>query len=216
MPERVPTFLRAQDYPWCACSKGLRRSLLVVTRVSIVTFVASPVRVHSLTNTRWVARLMEPHLSIISSQWIDFIWIGANKTLLQYCKNSCDVLLYIRAIPGHTGGDVIASELMGHVAVPLRWEEFLHHRGSSFELDINSSSRTHRKRKGQGKKGDKQYSSHLQTRGETRQKKNSTMMYRGREKCTTTVNGSLIRTPSAVSTLPGHKTRDFGRQSLTP
>ena len=46
----------------------------------------------------------------------------------------------------------------------------------------------------------------------------STTIYRGREKCTTRVNGSVIRTPSAGSTWPGHKKRDcsFGRQGLTP
>ena len=35
---------------------------------------------------------------------------GRNKTRLQYCKNSYDDLLYIRAIQGHTGGDVIALD----------------------------------------------------------------------------------------------------------
>ena len=36
----------------------------------------------------------------------------------QYCMNSKKSLLYIRAIQGHTGGNSIAPELMGHVAVP--------------------------------------------------------------------------------------------------
>ena len=35
---------------------------------------------------------------------------GRNITRLQYCKNSYDDLLYIRAIQGHTGGDVIACD----------------------------------------------------------------------------------------------------------
>ena len=50
----------------------------------------------------------------------------------------------------------------------------------------------------------------------TRQKKNSTTTYRGREKCTTTLNGSLTRMPSTGSTWPGHKRKDcsFGRQGL--
>ena len=44
--------------------------------------------------------------------------------------------------------------------------------------------------------------------------KNSTTTYRGREECTATASGSLIRTPSTGSTWPGHKKRDcsFGRQ----
>ena len=35
------------------------------------------------------------------SQWLDE---RSNKTLFQFSKNSNDVLLYIRAIQGHTGG----------------------------------------------------------------------------------------------------------------
>ena len=33
--------------------------------------------------------------------WINFIWKGSNNTRLQYCQNSCNKLLYIRAIHGH-------------------------------------------------------------------------------------------------------------------
>ena len=51
----------------------------------------------------------------------------ANKTRFQYCKNP-NVVLYVRTIQGHAGGEMIALELMGHV-VPVRWKEFLYHRG---------------------------------------------------------------------------------------
>ena len=50
--------------------------------------------------------------------WLQKIYKGSNKTRFRYCKNSRDVLVYIRAIQGHTGGNVIAPELMGHVAIP--------------------------------------------------------------------------------------------------
>ena len=40
-------------------------------------------------------------------------------------KNSQDLPLHIRSFQGHTGGTVIAPELMGHVAIPSRWKEFL-------------------------------------------------------------------------------------------
>ena len=66
------------------------------------------------------------------SDWRQHKHKGSNKTRFQCCKDSQDVLLYIRAIQGHTGGNVIALELMGHVAVPSRWKEFLFHRGCSF------------------------------------------------------------------------------------
>ena len=43
------------------------------------------------------------------------------KNRFQHCKIAHDVLLKIRAIPGHTGGNVIAPKRMGHVAIPSRW-----------------------------------------------------------------------------------------------
>ena len=52
-------------------------------------------------------------------QWLDFFWIGSNTTRFQYCKNSNDVPLKIRAIKGHNGREWIAPELMNHVAIPL-------------------------------------------------------------------------------------------------
>ena len=65
--------------------------------------------------------------------------IGGHKfsdsgTMFQHCKNSRDVLLYTRAIQGRTGGNVIASELMGHVAIPCIWKEFLFHRACSYDV----------------------------------------------------------------------------------
>ena len=51
------------------------------------------------------------------SHWLQHIHKGSNKTKLQYCKNSQD-----RAIQRHTG-NVIALELMGHVAIPSNWKE---------------------------------------------------------------------------------------------
>ena len=40
--------------------------------------------------------------------------------------------MYIRAIQGHTGENMIAPELMGHVAIPHNWKYFVFHRGCSF------------------------------------------------------------------------------------
>ena len=44
---------------------------------------------------------------------------------VQYCQNSCNTLLCIRAVQGHTGGDLVEPELMGHVAIPFNWAQFL-------------------------------------------------------------------------------------------
>ena len=45
-----------------------------------------------------------------------------------------NVLFFIRATHGHTGGDLIALDFMGHVAIPYRWKKFLFHRGCSFDV----------------------------------------------------------------------------------
>ena len=58
----------------------------------------------------------------------------ASKPSSSITKHSQHVLLKIRAIQGHTGGNVIAPELMGHVAIPFKWKEFLFHRGCSYDV----------------------------------------------------------------------------------
>ena len=58
----------------------------------------------------------------------------SSKTRFEFCKNSCNDLLYIRAIQGRTGGEVVAPELVVHVDIPFNWNEFLFHRGRSFNL----------------------------------------------------------------------------------
>ena len=70
--------------------------------------------------------------------WINHIWKGSSKTQFQCCKNFCNDLLYIRAIQGHTGRELFEPELMGHVAIPFNWKQFLFHRGCSFNLKDSS------------------------------------------------------------------------------
>ena len=50
------------------------------------------------------------------SDWLQHVHKGSKKTRFQYCKNSQNVLLYIRATQGHIGGNVITHESVGHVA----------------------------------------------------------------------------------------------------
>ena len=66
--------------------------------------------------------------------WINFTWKGSTKTRFQYCQNSCNRLLYIRAIQGHTGGELIPPEMLGHVLILHNLKEFVFHRGCSFNL----------------------------------------------------------------------------------
>ena len=62
------------------------------------------------------------------SDWLQYMYKESDQTMFQYRMSYRGVLLYIRAIQGHSGGNVIALELVGHVAIPYNWKEFLFHR----------------------------------------------------------------------------------------
>ena len=61
--------------------------------------------------------------------WINFIWKGSNRTKFQYCQNSCNKLLYIRTIQGHTRRRNDSTRDAGHVLILPNWKEFVFHRG---------------------------------------------------------------------------------------
>ena len=48
-----------------------------------------------------------------------------NKMWFQYCMNSPNSSLYLRAIQGYTDGNLMPRELSGEVAIPYKWKEFL-------------------------------------------------------------------------------------------
>ena len=68
-------------------------------------------------------------------EWLQHKNEGSNKTRFEDCESSTNSWVYIRAIQVHTGGNRIAPELMGHVAVPYTWKEFVFHRGCSFHIN---------------------------------------------------------------------------------
>ena len=45
-----------------------------------------------------------------------------------------DSSIVIRAIQGQTGGDMTGPEMMGHVLKRLGWNQYVFHRGCSFNL----------------------------------------------------------------------------------
>ena len=53
------------------------------------------------------------------------------RIILQQCK---DYVIYVRAIQGHTGRNMISLELMGHVRILYNWMEFVFHRGCSHDM----------------------------------------------------------------------------------
>ena len=89
------------------------------------------------------SKVIEEAISL--TDWITFNWKGSNKTRFQYCQNSCNKLLCLRAIQGHTGGEKIPPEMLGHAPIPHNWKEFAFHRGCSFKY-IHIECWTHRRR----------------------------------------------------------------------
>ena len=129
-----------------------------------------------------------------------------------------DVLLYLRANSGaHTGGELIASELMEHVARPLRWKEFLYHVGSSFNVTSILQARLIAGGKDRKERRQTVFFTPLDPFGDEAQEEFNNDSSRPR-KDHFTVNGSLIKTPSIGSTWPGHNRKDcsVGRQGLAP
>ena len=145
--------------------------------------------------------------------WQQHICEGSNKMRFQYCMKSQNSLLYIRAIQGHTGGNLKAPW------VTSLWKEFLFHRGDVCLMSLQSSNRDWQLEDERAKKEDKPSSSHLSTHSETIQtKKNLRWPFKNREKFTITVSGKLLRTPSTGSIQPEHRTKNYdsGRQGLMP
>ena len=67
-------------------------------------------------------------------EWINYIWKGSSKIRFQHCQNSRGKRLYIRVIQGHSGGETIESDMMGHVCKSLNLKQRVFHKGYSFHL----------------------------------------------------------------------------------
>ena len=90
---------------------------------------------------------------------------------------------------------MIAPELMDHIAIPYNWQEFVFHRGCSFNLSSFLETGLIAGKK--AKKEDIPSSSHLSTLlGKIPMNKNRAMSSRDQEKCTMSVIGNMFRTPS--------------------
>ena len=68
------------------------------------------------------------------SESIDHIHKGSNEVRFKYCEASQESLAYIRAIQGHSGGEAISPQMMGHVLCPKGWKELIHHKGCYFNM----------------------------------------------------------------------------------
>ena len=88
---------------------------------------------------------------------------GSNETRFEYCESSRNSLVCMRAIQGHIGVQMMAPDLMGHVAIPYSWKEFVFHRGWSFKPQLYSGNRSHFPDEKKAQREDTLSSSHLFT-----------------------------------------------------
>ena len=58
--------------------------------------------------------------------WINCI-LESNETRFQYCQNFRNKLLYVQAVQGHTGRDLIEPEVVDHVFIRINWKQFAFH-----------------------------------------------------------------------------------------
>ena len=120
-------------------------------------------------------------------EWLQHIDEGSNKTRSENSESSKHSLVYIRAIQGHIGRTVKLPEMMGDVAIPYNWREFVFHRGCSFNINYDSLLE---EEKARGE--DKPSSSHLSTlQGTIQMKKHPMTVHQYQGRCTTTAIGNI-------------------------
>ena len=65
---------------------------------------------------------------------------GGNKKRFQYCTDPSGEILYLRALQGHSGRNLIDSSLQNNVIIPDDFFQYIHHVGYVFKLHSNINS----------------------------------------------------------------------------
>ena len=81
-----------------------------------------------------------------SAHWSDSKWNaclaggGGNKKIFQYCTESSGTIVYLRALQGHSGRNLIDPSLQDNVIIPSDFFQYTNHVGCAFNLHsiINS------------------------------------------------------------------------------
>ena len=118
------------DVRHCASTDGARRAQNCALYTSVCFVVSVPLF------AMWFRLFMSVYRSQMFVNMrcrVHSLYKGSSKTPFQYCQNTCNTLLYIRAFQGHTGGNLIEPELIAHVAIPVN-RIFLVRQGCSFNL----------------------------------------------------------------------------------
>ena len=66
-----------------------------------------------------------------TTEWLDLLHQGSDKKRFQYCLNSHGLIIYMRAIQGHSGGIKVDLALLDNVEILYGWSEYFHHVGCS-------------------------------------------------------------------------------------
>ena len=77
--------------------------------------------------------------------WSDDKWKktmagGGNKKRYQYCTDSPEVILYFRALQGHSGRSLIDPTLQDNVVIPDGFFQYIYHFGCAINLQTIISS----------------------------------------------------------------------------
>ena len=83
---------------------------------------------------------------VYSQHWSDENWKssmargGGNKNRFQYCTDSSRIILYLRALQGHSGRNLIDPSLQDNVLIPDDFFKYIYHIGCAINLHsiINS------------------------------------------------------------------------------
>ena len=81
-----------------------------------------------------------------SRHWSDEMWKsrmargGGNKKIFQYCTDSSGEILYLRALQGHSGRNIIDHSLQENVLIPNDFFEYIYHIGCAMSLHSITNS----------------------------------------------------------------------------
>ena len=75
-----------------------------------------------------------------AQHWSDEKWKstmakgGGNKKIFQYCTDSSEEILYVRALQGHSGRNPMDPSLQNNVLIPNHFFEYIYHIGCAINL----------------------------------------------------------------------------------
>ena len=65
---------------------------------------------------------------------------GGNKKRYRYCTDSSGVILYLRALQGHSGRSLLDPTLQDNVVIPSNFFQYIYHVGCAINLHSNINS----------------------------------------------------------------------------